>query len=642
MEREPSRRRFITGCCVAGAGTLAASGLASGGAAEASERAAQPKTRWNRTYESGDGGTANAIAPADDGGYVVAGTTDPSSGENASVIWLYKISAAGRLVWEKTFAEHATTEAFDVAATDDGFIVAGHTHGEAVEGQDAFALRVDAEGVEQWRRVFHVRDSTTDTMRSVAVDGEGRFVFAGWTSRFDDAWVARLTDENKIDWAHRYGPGSRSRYHGVVPDSGGGYVVVGETADTSGDTAGWANKLDGEGVQQFSQQFKKNSNSSTNPKDDFNVFYDVAETRNGFVAVGANAFDPETNDQRGWALEFNVNGGKLWDKRYTEDNFTALYDVRYGNLEYFVVGETATDGEGTDGRGYAATLGIDGQEKWTGTWGSGSSGFSAFQMTDSGGFVSVGQTAESAGSTASGWAVQIGGDEVATATPSATPSPTPTPTGESPTPTFSPTPTDEPGGTVAAGDGDGTDTSAPTPTGTPDGSGGTEAPSDGGAGTTAGGDGGGGLSPTTIGIGAVILALGGGGVLYNRFLAGGDDDENVAGPGQGTGGAAPVDTGDGGGDGGDGDAETTEPATDENEDVQSAQTVVDGSESTGDAESADDGDTTSAADDGDTGAADGTEPAEDAEQGEDAESADSDGSTDSGESTDDDDESTDT
>ncbi len=553
----------------------------------------------------GDGGRVEAVAPASDDGYVVVGTADPSEGENERVIWLSRISVAGRVVWERTFAERAVTEGFDVAATDDGFVVAGHTHEKGSNAQDAIALRVDAEGVEQWRRVFHVRDSTTDTMRAVAVDGEGRFVFAGWTSRFDDGWVARLTDENKIDWAERYGPGSRSRYHGVAVDSDGGYVVVGENVDTSGDTAGWANKLDGDGVQQFSQQFKKNSSSSTNPKDDYNVFYDVTETRSGFVAAGANAFDPKTNDQRGWVLEFNVNGGKLWDKRYTENNYTALYDVTYRNLEYYVVGETATDGDGVDSRGYAASLGIDGQMKWSGTWGAGSSEFTGFHLTDATGVVAVGASADSAGATERGWGVQIGGDDVVT--PSPTQSPTPTPAGDptdSPSPTFSPTPTDGSDGTVAAGGGDGTDTSAPTPTGTPGSGDGTAAPGDGDTGTTAATGDGGGLSPTTIGIGAVILALGGGGVLYNRFLAGGDD-EDVAGPGEGTGGAAPLDTGDGG-DGGAGGAEPTEPATDENEEVQSAQTVVEGSDDT--SEAADGSDDAADADDGsdadDTGESD--------------------------------------
>lgn len=86
----------------------------------------------------------------------------------------------------------------------------------------------------------------------------------------------------------------------------------------------------------------------------------------------------------------------------------------------------------------------------------------------------------------------------------------------------------------------------------------------------------------------MILALGGGGVLYNRFLAG--DDEKVAGPGDGTGGAAPMDTGDGGG-GDDGSGpETTEPAADENQEVQSAPTVVEGADGTDGGGDAADGD----------------------------------------------------
>jgi len=588
MEREPSRRRFITGCCVAGAGALAAGGLAGGATAEATGQGDAPPTRWRQTYDGGTSLDANGVAPTSDG-YVAVGTTEPDDDEIVSEIWVAEVDVAGQVVWEQTFSERAVTEGFAIESVDEGFIVAGHTHEAGSGAQSGVALRIDGDGVEQWRRVFDVRSDETDTLRSVTVGAEGQFVFAGWTSRFDDAWVAKLDDTGGITWMNRYGPGSENRYHGVTADSGGGYVVVGETVDTTGDTAGWVNKLDSDGVQQFSQQFKKDSDSATNPKDDLNVFYDVDESREGFVAVGANAFDPETNEQNGWALEFNVNGGKLWDKRYSEENYTELRDVRYGNLDYYVVGETATDGDGTDARGYAANLGIDGDVNWSGTWGSGSSEFSAFHLTNEDGLVTVGSTASSAGGDTDGWALQVGGEEVATPSPTATPTPTATPADDQ-TPTFTPTPTDDATATDATGGG--TDSSASTPTDTPADD--TETPGDGGPATTAAPEEGGGISPTALGIGAVILALGGGGLLYNRFLAGGSEED---GPDSGQGASGVTSDGpDDGGDAGEqsGATETKEPATDENEDVQSAQTVVEGSENAdetgGEADDADAGD----------------------------------------------------
>ena len=573
MERESSRRRFITGCCVAGAGALAAGGFASVATAGATSQDDTPPTRWEQTYDRGTSLDVNGVAPTSDG-HVAVGTAEPGDDETDSEIWVAEVDVAGQVVWEQRFSERAATEGFAVVAADEGFVVAGHTREASSSAQSGIALRIDAEGTEQWRRVFDVRDDTTDTLRSVDVDAAGQFVFAGWTSRFEDAWIAKLDDTGGITWMNRYGPGSENRYHGITVDSDGGYVVVGETVDTTGDTAGWANKLDTDGVQQFSQQFKKESDSATNTFDDFNVFYDVDESREGFVAVGANAFDPQTNEQNGWALEFNVNGGRLWDKRYTEEGYTELRDVRYTNLQYFVVGETATDGDGTDARGYAANLGIDGDVNWSGTWGSGSSQFSAFGLTDADGLVTVGRTATTAGGTPSGWALQIGGEEVTTPEPTPSPTPTATPT-DGQTPTFTPMPTDEATGTDTAGSG--TDAPASTPTDTP--GGGTDTPGGGDAATTAATEEDGGISPTALGIGAVILALGGGGLLYNRFIAGGSEED---GPDSDQGAAAGTSQGpDDGGDGGEqsGATETTEPATDENKDVQSAQTVVEGSES---------------------------------------------------------------
>ncbi|WP_436929679.1 twin-arginine translocation signal domain-containing protein [Halosimplex halobium] len=567
MEREPSRRRFVKGCCLAGAGALAASG--SVGNATASGRQEVPPTRWERTYDRGTPAEANAVVPAGDGGFVVAGTTEPADGEAAEAIWLARLTAGGRIDWETTVAERAVTRGFDVAPVGDGFVVAGHTHEEGSSQQGAFAVRVDGEGTEQWRRVFNVRSERTDTVRGVTVDEQGRFVFVGWTDRFDDAWVVRMNPDQSIDWSETIGPGGRNQLHGVVVAEEGGYIAVGETDDTADDTAGWIVKLDDEGTQVFSQQFKKRSDDAINSYDDYNVLYDVAETRNGFVAVGANAFDPQTNDRQGWALEINVDGGKRWGTRVESDTYTVLRSVTGGYLEYYVAGETATNGDGVNARGFAANLGIDGETRWKQTYGSGSSEFSAFHLTDDEGMVCVGSTADSAGGPAAGWGVKVGGAEVATATPSPTPSPTASPTAtptDDSTPTFTPTPTDEPGTDAGGGA-----TATATPTATPSGGPGTATRDggDGGTATTAGDGGGGGLSPAVIGVGAAILAIGSAGVLYNRFLAG--DDEGAGGDE----GAPSDDSGGGGGDGGGSGVETTEPDTEGTQEVQAAQTVVD-------------------------------------------------------------------
>jgi hypothetical protein len=246
----------------------------------------------------------------------------------------------------------------------------------------------------------------------------------------------------------------------------------------------------------------------------------------------------------------------LWENRYSEESYTELRDVRYGNLDYYVVGETATDGDGTDARGYAANLGIDGDVNWSGTWGSGSSEFSAFHLTDEDGLVTVGATASSAGGDTEGWALQFGGEDVAPPSQTASPTPTTTPA-DGQTPTFTPTPTDDSSVTDTA-DG-GTDSPMATPT---DASGdGTDTPGDGDAATTAAPDEDGGISPTALGIGAVILALGGGGLLYNRFLAGDGEDSPDSDQGAAAGTShGPDDDGDGGEQSG--ATETTEPATD--------------------------------------------------------------------------------
>jgi len=118
MERESSRRRFITGCCVAGAGALAAGGFASVATAGATSQDDAPPTRWEQTYDRGTSLDVNGVAPTSDG-HVAVGTAEPGDDETDSEIWVAEVDVAGQVVWEQRFSERAATEGFAIAAADE-------------------------------------------------------------------------------------------------------------------------------------------------------------------------------------------------------------------------------------------------------------------------------------------------------------------------------------------------------------------------------------------------------------------------------------------------------------------------------------------------------------------------------------------
>ncbi|MFB6150400.1 MAG: hypothetical protein ABEJ40_01210 [Haloarculaceae archaeon] len=541
MDRDCSRRRFLSACGGATVGAFATA-VGAGGASAADA----PPTRWDRTNEQSGDARGNGVAPAVDGGYVVGGSTD--TGDGGRDAWLYEVDGTGALVWEETYSAGEETGARDVIATGDGYLLVGYRREGADSTEDAFALRVDADGAKQWGTTFSVGSETDDTFASVTEREEGGYVMAGETSRFNSGLVVAFDGDGNVDWRETFGGSGENRLTGVAPNPDGGYLAVGQADYRDGDVSGWVINLTADGGSRWVNHYRKKSDSATNPRNDYNAFYDVAESRDGFVMVGTTTFERNGRDRDAWAMEINGNGERFWEKTYSQDAVDELRAVAAGEsgLVSYVAGRTGADDTWSDARGYALKVGIDGSIKWSTTAGGDGSRFNGVVLTDAKGLVCAG-TAPTEGGTG-GWTVKIGGEAVATPTPTPTPMPTatatptptatatPTPTAtEAPTPTPTPPPTSgadsTPTPTERAGTGGDDEGTTVTPTGAPPAGG-----SDGATGTTAAGNGGsGGLSTTTLGVGLVIAALAGGGFLYNRYFRGGDRGGPAPAGGQGAG-----------------------------------------------------------------------------------------------------------
>jgi len=574
MTRDYSRREFVAGCGCAGAGAL----LAGRAVADAGgrRRLAPPPTRWDRTYEGSGDATANAVVGAvDDDGFVVAGAKAGDDGDR--VAWLYKVDATGKLVWERTYSQQSTTVANALVATEDGYALAGNTRGSS-GGQDGFAIRVDPDGAVQWRKTFWLNSDTDEAVNAMVQRPDNGFVCAGETSRFENGWVKRLGSDGSINTGYTFNGGDRSRFGGVANHPDGGQFLAGAGMDASEDLKGWVMHIDDGGEQQWasSQFYRRKNDSPINPYNDFNAFYDVAAVRQGFVLVGATGVDADGEERNGWVMEVNNTGVRQWAKTLSSERFTELYGVASDGLSHYVVGQTAVNSNGAEARGFASLVDLVGDTQWSETYSRNTASRFEAAATGGDGVLCVGDAASSASADASGWSVKIGGPEVTTPTP--TPSPTPSP---SPSPTVSPSPQppDTPSPTP-------TPTVTPTPTATARPTTAPPAPT-----TTTDTDEGSGPPLAMLGVGFVIVALGAGGFLYNRYLRGDDDgdgDGTIAGPGPATGGSAPL-TDDA--DGADESGDSLTPASDveADEEVTGAQTVVEkpGTEDTSGGESSD-------------------------------------------------------
>jgi hypothetical protein len=179
------------------------------------------------------------LAPAADGGYVLAGMTE-SFGAGKRDILLLKVDAGGIEQWRRIYGEAGNDAALYIEAIPDGgFVIAGGTEGAGEDGQ-VLVMKVDSEGKELWRRT--IGESTTpDINHGLVLLADGRiFVPAyskSWGAQDNDVLAAVLKPTGEIERIDVIGGGGDDRPMSARPDARGIVWIAGYTKSIG--AGGW-------------------------------------------------------------------------------------------------------------------------------------------------------------------------------------------------------------------------------------------------------------------------------------------------------------------------------------------------------------------------------------------------------------------
>ncbi len=103
----------------------------------------------NRIWQKAYGGSRDDVGYSiveDRDGYVIVGKTE-SYGENyRSDLYMLKISKNGRLLWERTYGKKQDDAGYDIAKTDDGYIVVGETSDDRTRDKDVYIVKTNKNG----------------------------------------------------------------------------------------------------------------------------------------------------------------------------------------------------------------------------------------------------------------------------------------------------------------------------------------------------------------------------------------------------------------------------------------------------------------------------------------------------------------
>ncbi len=173
---------------------------------------ASGKVIWQRCFGGTKNEEAYSVAVTPDGGYIVAGYTESNDGDvrcnhGNKDIWIIKIDRRGKIIWQKCLGGSSDDYAHSVApAPDGGYIVAGYTYSNDGDvlgnhgGADFWVVRLDENGGIIWQKCLG--GSAKDIAYSLSVTPDGGYIVAGYTFSNDgdvsgnhgksDIWIVKL------------------------------------------------------------------------------------------------------------------------------------------------------------------------------------------------------------------------------------------------------------------------------------------------------------------------------------------------------------------------------------------------------------------------------------------------------------------
>ena len=165
---------------------------------------AKGRKLWGRTYGGKGDDIAHAIVMEKDGGALLAGYTN-SMGAGKRDMYLLRVDAKGRKLWDRTYGGKGDDIAQAIVLTKDGgALLAGYTNSMGAGKDDMYLVRVDAKGKKLWERTYGGKGD--DRANAIALTKSGEAMLAGWTyfNRADGYLVRVDARGNKLwEWAYK-------------------------------------------------------------------------------------------------------------------------------------------------------------------------------------------------------------------------------------------------------------------------------------------------------------------------------------------------------------------------------------------------------------------------------------------------------
>ncbi len=203
---------------------------------------------WRGYYGGKDDDFANAIISTGDG-YLMAGETE-SYGHGDLDAYLVKLDKAGKEQWYAAYGGKNDDVAHDVIAIKDGYLAVGTTDSFGLNRNDVYVIKTDKNGKKLWQKTYG--GNRDDEGYAVTQSPDGGYVIVGRTESFSrrngfDLYLFKIDSKGKLIWERTYGEESDDVGYDITATEDG-YLIVGDKkTQISRDSDVWILKVDLDG-----------------------------------------------------------------------------------------------------------------------------------------------------------------------------------------------------------------------------------------------------------------------------------------------------------------------------------------------------------------------------------------------------------
>lgn len=345
-----------------------------------------PPEQWVTTFGGLNDDESYSVDTTSDSGYIIAGRTD-SRGAGGFDVWLIKTDSSGIAQGDVTFGGPNNDEGYSVHETHDGgYIIAGSTASYGAGKDDVWLIKTDPSGKELWNKTFG--GPNNDEGYSVQETHDGGYIIAGSTLSYSigtsQAWLIK-TDYNGIEqWNRTFGDAGYYDGRSAQETNDGGYVIAGSTNHNTLLLDFWLAKTDSLGAEQWNRTFGGSQND---------ISYFVRETNDGGYILTGRTESYGANNLNVWLIKADSSGAEQWNRTFGGALFEeGRYVEETGDGGYAITGWTNSYGAGGSDVWLIRTDSY-GVEQWNRTIGGPADdvGNSAHQISD-GGYILAGFT----------------------------------------------------------------------------------------------------------------------------------------------------------------------------------------------------------------------------------------------------------